>query len=232
MAFNYRLWWQKVKTFLEKWTPTWIKNTFWPDEQRLKELRNNKRGLEPITYAAMHGSSEDINLLKKHGHNVNCHFNYIQETPLHYVIRLGSIESVKNLLTVGAGIEELDINGNTPLHTATSHGNTQAIKILLEEKPAIGAINKEGNTPLHLAAQDNNIEAIKILIEKGADVTKINKEKKCPIHLTTNTEIKDLLNQVKEKLQMISEDKKWQNEIESQRSNPKRNNGISPTNNK
>lgn len=42
MAFSPSLWWKKVKTFLWNWTPTWIKNTFWPNWQNSTNSPNQQ----------------------------------------------------------------------------------------------------------------------------------------------------------------------------------------------
>ncbi len=80
---------------------------------------------QPIHYAAKLGSVEMVQLLLKHGADINAR-DYRRRTPLHYAVYGYSPEMVKLLLDKGAEVNAVDSNNQTPFTAADSGGGTIA----------------------------------------------------------------------------------------------------------
>ncbi len=80
--------------------------------------------------------------------------------------------SVKMLLSKGADVSLVDLEGNTSLHYLAATLNDESIdvlEILLTAHSDLEAINNFGETPMLKAAANSNLEAVEILIGAGAD---------------------------------------------------------------
>jgi len=249
MAFNYRLWWQKVKTFFWNWTPTWIKNTFSNTYQIKARLGFLKQQDNPLAYAAEYGYPTDIKLLIQKGYKIKdtkgllhaaCHNKNHPEnittllnaganieeklndaTPLFEAIRYGTHFHTQRLIDRGANIEARNALEQTPLHFAAVNNKIEDIKVLLKKEADIEATELNDLTPLQLVEISGKPKE-SALLKRSADTTKTNNAEQYPVDLATNREIKDLLNQAKERQQMLAEDT-WQGKVKNQSSSSKRN---------
>ena len=84
-----------------------------------------------------------------------------------HAVRLGQVEAVNLLVSLGASLELTDndgvtslIFGRTPLHEAINVGIAQA---LLDAGASPSIQDDFGNTPLHLAASRGNSEVVMLL---------------------------------------------------------------------
>lgn len=84
------------------------------------------------------------------------------------------IESFKDLIALGADVNECDCNGVTPLWLAAQQSNYEAAKILIEHGANLEARDRFGSSPLHRAIIHSKLakddRTIKLLLDAGADI--------------------------------------------------------------
>lgn len=87
----------------------------------------------------------------------------------------GKIETVRNALTQGYNVDELDPEKRTVLMYAAFNGQTDIVKMLIEAKADVNAQDKTGTSPLMFAASaPNGTETIKVLLESGAQINRVD----------------------------------------------------------
>jgi len=79
------------------------------------------------------------------------------------------LETIKNILKLGASINAEDSFCNTPLHIATNRAGQIVIELLIEMGADIEHMNEKLNTALHIAAMNNNEAAIRVLLTHHAN---------------------------------------------------------------
>jgi ankyrin repeat protein len=159
-------------------------------------------GYSPFTEACIHGHLEIAEVLLEAGAKIfgetvmdeNTGFSYNpdlyknrQETPklktYKYCIALFSVASqgeprvIDYLLSKGANVHQLDLNGETLIHKACYNGNIATLKHLInlgvDVNKSNGLINgnpnSRGETALHYAVQKSQPKAVRLLLENGAD---------------------------------------------------------------
>ncbi len=90
-----------------------------------------------------------------------------------YAVTSGQIEVVRTLASMGADVNEANLN-ESYLVTAVDLNNLPMIKTLLE----LGArINVPGFSPLHTSAYIEDLELTSFLVESGAELNAIYEEK-------------------------------------------------------
>ena len=93
------------------------------------------------------------------------------------------LETIKNLLSQGADIEQKDSNGFTALLIAAKHGQNSIAEILLEKGAAVDVFVADF-TALHFASHNNHTKVIELLIKYNADVNAIgNDERWTALHM-------------------------------------------------
>lgn len=92
------------------------------------EDRGQKNDCTPLMEAASAGHIEIIELLIRHGADVNAQSS-TGNTPLMYACAGGHVEAVKTLLNHGANVEDHNENGHTPLMEAASAGHVAVAKV-------------------------------------------------------------------------------------------------------
>ena len=99
--------------------------------------------------------------------------NYINETPLNYVVRMRNAGLANLLLEVGADPNVPNNAKGTPLHGASEWGDLTVVDRLLELGADPHARDRRGWTPLHVASFSRSREAtvplIATLLDAGAD---------------------------------------------------------------
>ena len=78
--------------------------------------------------------------------------------PLINLIKLGNIESVKELINIGANSNITDEDGNTPLMISATAGNESIVQLLLDKGAEVNVKNKKGETALYLAVFHDHLK--------------------------------------------------------------------------
>ncbi|XP_059130811.1 ankyrin repeat domain-containing protein 27 isoform X1 [Peromyscus eremicus] len=134
----------------------------------------NQDGSSPLHMAALHGRTDLVPLLLKHGAYSGAR-NTSQAVPLHLACRQGHFQVVKCLLDANAKPNKRDLGGNTPLIHACSGGHHEVAALLLQHGASINASNNKGNTALHEAVMGRHVLVVELLLFHGASVDILNK---------------------------------------------------------
>ena len=124
--------------------------------------------LKALTDAIDKGA--DVNDSDKSGRGWN-RFN----TPLHYAVKIASLECVKKLLHAGAKVYFDNHEGETPLHIAARYRNSEYLEMMLNyAKSQLNSVemflNKTDSMrppPIHIAAMYGSKDCLRILIQHG-----------------------------------------------------------------
>ncbi|WP_339046299.1 ankyrin repeat domain-containing protein [Candidatus Mesenet endosymbiont of Agriotes lineatus] len=129
-----------------------------------------------LLWAAEQGKKEVVELLLKHGADIN---NGGREgkptaTPLHAAIEKKHEEVAIFLIENGADIHVKDQLGATPLHAAAYEGLGKLVKLLLDKGANVHIQNIHKDTPLHRAMYPNaDPQTVRLLLEHGSDINTI-----------------------------------------------------------
>jgi uncharacterized protein len=89
---------------------------------------------------------------------------------LHWLVRVGDLETAGQLLRAGADPKLVTRYGVTPMSLAASSGNAAMLKLLLESGADANAADGAGETPLMAAVQVGSLDSVKALLAAGATV--------------------------------------------------------------
>lgn len=92
--------------------------------------------------------------------------------------RSGSPEIIDYILSKGADVHQIDLNGETLIHKACEGQNVSTLKHLIELGVDLDACkgivnsnpNSCGEAALHYAVSSGNVETVRLLLESGANV--------------------------------------------------------------
>lgn len=136
-----------------------------------KEHRNIS-DYTPLSLAASGGYVEVIQLLLRHGAEINSRTgSKLGISPLMLASMNGHTLAVRLLLENGSDINaHIETNRNTALTLASFQGRFEVVQLLVERKANIEHRAKTGLTPLMEAASGDYVEVGRILLDHGADV--------------------------------------------------------------
>jgi ankyrin repeat protein len=174
-------------------------------ESRAKSL--DRGGLTPLLYAARENCRECVDILLKHGADVNLP-DPTNVVPMVIAMVNGNFDIAKRLIEAGADVNQWDIFGQAPLHVAIGGGgrsgnpldadfpqkatSADITQMLLDRganpnqqtyyRPAVRGAGGRGTTPFLVAVGTGNIDLVKQLIAKGANVKLATSEGQGAIH--------------------------------------------------
>lgn len=105
------------------------------------------------------------------------------ETALKRAVNADEIDSVKALLSYGADVNTMDVDGYSALMQAAGTGQTGIVKLLLSKGVDVNARDKDGWTALMGAASIGNIGIVRALLAKGADANAKDRNGRTPFTL-------------------------------------------------
>ncbi|XP_051955169.1 ankyrin repeat domain-containing protein 31 [Xyrauchen texanus] len=113
--------------------------------------------------------------------------NRFGETKVHAAVVQGDVQAVKDMIKVGASVNDVDYAGWTPLHEAVDRNNHTITEILLKAGARVNCRGYNGITPLHDAIQQHYYEIVDLLLKYGADPLLKCDGGKTPMNLTTDS---------------------------------------------
>ncbi|AVP87677.1 hypothetical protein phytr_7390 [Candidatus Phycorickettsia trachydisci] len=192
MAFSPSLWWQKVKTFFGNWTPTWIKQTFWPNWQNPSTPKNEQ--ITPISdTTAQETVINKDTALKQPTELLQEQKSQIQE-PTQQLPNKGIGSKLINDDTLSDEEKVLFLKQKaknfktSALFHAINLGSPEEVKLLIQNGCDINErLTWTEDTPLHYAVLYNRPELIRMLVDAGADIEAKNLSKLTPFATAKDT---------------------------------------------
>ncbi|CAH0554461.1 unnamed protein product [Brassicogethes aeneus] len=145
-----------------------------------KIAQNNPRLLEtenkelrtPLVQAIDNNDFQMVQCLHNLGVNVNNHISLAQRTPLMISVYLGYLDIAQFLISKGANVNDVDINGSNIIHYAVDSNNKINVEFAIKSGAHINCQTSKGWTPLIRAANLKCSSDIhKILMDNGCDTT-------------------------------------------------------------
>ena len=114
--------------------------------------------------------------------NSGADVNYVSrdegKTPLHLASEIRYLADVVNeLITKGANVNALTVNGETPLYIASRSNNIDIVKTLLNNNADVNIATNKGSTPIKAAYNSMYFELVDFLLKNGAIADKETMEK-------------------------------------------------------
>jgi ankyrin repeat protein len=139
-------------------------------------IRNNKHEM-PIIMALNSIDSRNSPKIIMDLINSGADVNYVSrdegKTPLHLASEIRYLADVVNeLITKGANVNALTVNGETPLYIASRSNNIDIVKTLLNNNADVNIATKNGSTPIKVAYNNRYYELANFLLENGATADK------------------------------------------------------------
>ena len=129
------------------------------DARKAMEVRNDQ-GYTALHVAAIQGRLDiALELVARHGADVNAQDDSTGRTALHHAVRAGSRPVCELLLEFMADVNAQDSAGNTPLHAAVQFDRFDITKLLVDFGADCVANNAYFQTPLDLAMHYGSTEA-------------------------------------------------------------------------
>ncbi|KAI1209728.1 ankyrin repeat-containing domain protein [Annulohypoxylon truncatum] len=182
----------------------------------------DRQGKPPLWWAVSYKSAAAVQLLVKHGANVNEIYND-KSTPLSKSVQMKDSDMVQLLIRLGADVNMRIENGSTLLIEAIKHGDKDTAWMLLnanaaldetdmqhalelaiiydnlsiawllyEHGASLSAANGTGSTPLHEAAKRRNYKAAQFLVERGGTIDTKDADGSTPLHYAVRVNHDDL----------------------------------------
>ncbi|KAK2845722.1 hypothetical protein Q7C36_010576 [Tachysurus vachellii] len=121
--------------------------------------------------------------------------NKFGETHLHLAVMKGDLQSVKDIIEVGASVNLADNAGWTPLHEAVLGHNYKVAETLIKAGALVNSVGFEGITPLQDAVHLGDFKLVHLLLKWGADPLLKNQKGDNAFDLSQDSDIEKLLRQ-------------------------------------
>ncbi|XP_036454999.1 ankyrin repeat domain-containing protein 31 [Colossoma macropomum] len=105
----------------------------------------------------------------------------------------GDVQSVEDMIKVGACVNLTDNAGWTPLHEAVLHKQYTIVETLLKAGAQVNPAGYNGLTPLHDAVHLGDLKTIDLLLKHGADPLLKNKRGEAAVDMNRDMSIQELL---------------------------------------
>ncbi|GAA6098327.1 ankyrin repeat domain-containing protein 31 isoform X2 [Tachysurus ichikawai] len=121
--------------------------------------------------------------------------NKFGETHLHLAVMKGDLQSVKDIIEVGASVNLADNAGWTPLHEAVLGHNYKVAETLIKAGALVNSVGLEGITPLQDAVHLGDFKLVHLLLKWGADPLLKNQKGDNAFDLSQDSNVEKLLRQ-------------------------------------
>ncbi|MDD9901251.1 MAG: ankyrin repeat domain-containing protein [Alphaproteobacteria bacterium] len=143
----------------------------------------NNHGKSLLLIAAHNGDADAVELLLKHGADIEQKSGFAQDTALSGAAGKGRINAIDILLKNGANIEAESEGGYTPLLCAVNAGYSKTVERLLEAGANVNVAKHDGVTALAMSIDLGKNDIFKLLLQWEADVNKANQQGRTPLML-------------------------------------------------
>ncbi|RGP72618.1 hypothetical protein FLONG3_6626 [Fusarium longipes] len=143
--------------------------------------RDAKEGKSALYWAFFYKQRSAIELLIKHGANVNEN-GPNGWTPLIHAIRDKNEDLVWLLIRAGAQVDQTDGEGWSPLHYAVESKNKNVVWLLVTNKASMKSRHKNVPSALDLALQNVEYSIAWLLCQSGADVNEVDDQGMTLLH--------------------------------------------------
>lgn len=161
-------------------------------EARPVVAADDVQGLRPLHWAALHGHAAAAGFLLRARAAADGPADRLGQQPLHLAARTGAASVVQLLLSHGAPVDHVDVEGCTPLLWAAYGGHAPATASLLGHHAAVDARDETGQTPLHWAAR-GHAAVVELLLLHGALPDARDAEGRTPIFWAEHEQRADIL---------------------------------------
>ncbi|XP_060083430.1 ankyrin-1-like [Ylistrum balloti] len=107
--------------------------------------------------------------------------NQFDRTPLYCAAKLGNVDFVNHILSLGANVDHADLDGVTPLGATAWYDSAEVASILVRAGADVDRSDKRGETPLLRACSNGSFNVAKVLVENGCDVNKRTCDSRSPL---------------------------------------------------
>ena len=147
--------------------------------------------LTPLTVAAMKNRANIVRILESDSRMWELDRTGLPgNTPFHWAALYGHIETLHQMLNLGADVDLRNQYNESAMWLASYGGARNAISFLIAKGASLNVRNRNGWTLLHAAAFNGHQNAVMYLIRKGLDPFTTSSESdnlKYPIHLATTS---------------------------------------------
>ena len=126
------------------------------------------QGLSCLDVAALHGHSGQLLQVLTAGESKSDRMRRCS-LALYYAAKANKIDTIRDLVALGANIDTKRSGGNTNLHCTAAKGAHGATESLLMTGASLEVRNNEGATPLHRACSLSQSGTVQLLLRWGAD---------------------------------------------------------------
>ncbi|XP_031619380.1 ankyrin repeat domain-containing protein 50-like [Contarinia nasturtii] len=130
-------------------------------------ISSSSHGTFPLYLASFYGHDRVVDLLIKHGADVNV-INNTGWTPINVAAREGHQQIVELLIEAAADFNFPNNDGETPLYSAVSAGHEDVVSMLLEKGADVNIEDNDGLSPMHKAVEGGFVEIVRSLQKNGA----------------------------------------------------------------
>ncbi len=108
-----------------------------------------------------------------------------RQPPLHYAIFSGKLESVKQLIELGAPLGSDNPQKRSALHVALAQKNLDIVGELISKTKNFESTDRSGATPLFGASMYRHlpVEILEAMIKSGANLNAVNRSQQSPLHV-------------------------------------------------
>lgn len=128
-----------------------------------------------LAAAAQHGEVEVVELLLRHGADVQAQTHDRHSQALHMAVRIGRADTCFHLLKKGAQVDRPLKSGVTPIMLAVYYNNKSMLRFLMSNGGDVRYKTPQyGETAMHTAARVGNVSLAMILLQQGLSVDSSN----------------------------------------------------------